>query len=316
MFELKYVTKLTDDKDIKSLEGHHLDDEYIHHIVDSDIDIYDKDTNELIISFRKNVLKHNEIAFDNLAKLAGTARGRASSAGQIDPESVYFKKRRPINTKGTQTGYLKPDGTPSKMKINNPVISTPIGYFDSTKKLGLDLPCRLTSHTAKNLVRFESSICYFEDISEWYEKLAPEQFQAQKERIDMSPDYKIGESVFSTITVNRNFRTALHKDKGDFGGYACLSVCEYGSYSGGLFMIPQYGIGINLRQGDMLVAKVSCYHCNSELWTTPEQDTYNNSLEKIFIQSPEVGIIGSQYAFHRISFVSYLREKMIHCEKK
>jgi len=315
MVEIKYITKLCYDKDIKYLEGHHLDDEYIHTLIDTDTDVYDEDTNELIISFRKGVLEHSQVAFDNLAKLAGTARGRSSSAGQIDTESVYFKRRKCINTKGVQTGYLKPDGTPSKMRINNPVISTPIGYFDATKKIGLDLPCRLTSHTAKNLSRFTSSLCYFNEISQWYEKLAPEQFKAQKERINMSPDFKIGESVFSTITINRNFRTALHKDKGDFGGYACLSVCEYGSYSGGLFMIPQYGLGINLRQSDILVAKVHCYHCNSELWTTPEQDKYNQSLNKIMVSNPEIGIIGGEYDFHRVSFVSYLREKMIHCKK-
>ena len=50
----------------------------------------------------------------------------------------------------------------------------------------------------------------------------------QKEELDQAnkqPHYKIKNTCFSTITINRNFRTALHKDAGDFSeGFGNLTV--------------------------------------------------------------------------------------------
>lgn len=307
--------RIISEEDMSSLEGFHLGDEYISEIIDSDIDLYDEETGELIVSLRKNILIHSDLALNHLGKMVATARGRSASAGQIDPNSKYMKKRELVNTKGISTSYMV-KGKPSKMKINNPVESSPLGYYESTRKLGLNLPCRLTSFTKNHLSDFEAGIPYINELSNYYKYLAPTQYNNQKDRINQSEKYKIGDSVFSTITINRNFRTALHKDKGDFGGYAVLSVCEYGSYNGGLFMLPEYGLGINLRQDDIMVAKVHLYHCNSELWTTPEQDEYNKKIPPRFRVNPEVGIMGSEYNFSRFSFVSYLRDKMKDCDNE
>ena len=92
-----------------------------------------------------------------------------------------------------------------------------------------------------------------------------------------------------------------------------MSVLEHGKYNGGLFIIAKYGIGVNLREGDILVADVHQYHCNSEYFTTPEQDIYNSKLEKVYKLKKEVGTLGIEYDWSRISFVCYLREKLINC---
>jgi len=92
-----------------------------------------------------------------------------------------------------------------------------------------------------------------------------------------------------------------------------LSVLEYGSYNGGLFCIPAFGIGIDLRQDDILCAKVSEYHSNTEIWTTEEQKEYNASLPRAFKKDITVGTLGLDKDYARISFVSYLREKLIDC---
>ena len=78
-------------------------------------------------------------------------------------------------------------------------------------------------------------------------------------------------------------------------------------------MIPGYGIGIDLREGDVLIADVHNYHSNTEIWTTKEQDQYNSTLDKVFKANPEVGTVGAYEDYARISFVSYLREKLIDC---
>ena len=62
-----------------------------------------------------------------------------------------------------------------------------------------------------------------------------------------------------------------------------------------------------------MVANVGLFHCNSELYTTKEQDEYNASLPKVFKGNSAVGTVGIYENYSRITMVSYLREKLIDC---
>jgi type II secretory pathway pseudopilin PulG len=306
-----------DDETLDQLNGTFVDDKYVKHKIDYDCDIYDSNDN-FILSFRKNRLQHSKLALDNYKTFARPSRGRGASAGPIDPTNDYWKKRQLTDTKNWRTGYLVKgkDGEmkPSKMRVNNQVFSNPIGYFDASRGLNGNLPCRLTSFTKQHLKQYQKGLPYIEEISDWYRRLHPVAYNNQLQRAQLKPDFQIGDTPFSTFTCNRNFRTALHKDKGDFGGIACLSVLEEGEYSGGLFTIPKYGIGVDLRMGDILVANVHQYHANTEFYTTPEQDLCNKYKGKTIKENKRVGTAGINYDFTRISFVCYLREKMIKCD--
>ena len=311
----KIVEELYSEEDLKTLKGKYFDDEWVHEIINHDCDIFDNEGN-FILSFRKKCLKETEIGFENYKKLVGHSRGRGASAGPIDPNATYWKRRKPINTKGFSTGYLKDDGTPSKMKVNNLVYSTPIGYFDKLNgALGKKLPCRLTSFTKDHLEQYNAGMPFIQEIAKKYREICPKEYNIQNERAKCTPNYILPETPFSTITINRNFRTALHKDAGDYGGIACLTVLEEGEYCGGLFLMPRYGLGINMRHGDLLIADVHQYHANTELFTTPEQDERNKSCNSFKHVNKEVGILGSEKDYSRLSFVCYLREKMIHCDE-
>ena len=308
-----HLPRLCLDSELKSLKGTYLDDGWILHAITSDCDIYDSETGKKILSFRKKPLTGGEEQLKNFVKLAKPSRGRGPSAGPIDPESVYWKKRTLIDTKISSTGYLKPDGTPSKMKVSNSVFSTPVGYFSAIKNLGVNLPCRLTGATQLHLAEYEGTIPYIEQISSMYRELNGDAYEYQMARAIQRPKFKIGTTPFSTVTINRTFRTGLHQDAGDYGGVACLSVLQHGEYNGGIFLIPAYGIGVDLRHEDVLVADVHQFHANTELWTTPEQDARNALLPKIHNDNPAVGILGSGTDYTRISLVCYLREKVIDC---
>jgi hypothetical protein len=304
------------EEDLLTMKGEYFGGEWIHYIYDEDVDIYDGD--KFILSFRKNIISNKSVGcgFDNFKKLINPSRGRGASAGPIDPESVYWKKRQLVNTKGFKTGYLV-NGKVSKMKVNNNVYSSPIGYFDKLNGgLGKTLPCRLTAYTKDNLEIVNAGMPFIKEIANYYQQIRPNEYNIQNERAQLSKEFTLDETPFSTITINRNFRTALHKDAGDFGGIACLSVLEEGKFNGGLFMIPRYGIAINMRQGDLLIADVHQFHCNTELWTTPEQDKYNQDHANSFRNvNKGVGILGVEHDFSRLSFVCYLREKLIDCNK-
>jgi len=84
--------------------------------------------------------------------------------------------------------------------------------------------------------------------------------------------------------VNKNFRTALHCDVGDLKeGFGNLVVVSEGEYKGGYTLFPQYSVGVNCQNGDFLAMDVHQWHCNSEI----------------------------EGEGTRLSFVFYLREKMI-----
>ena len=154
MVKTIYLPELCSDEELNELKGQHLDDGWILHLFDEDVDIFSED-GKFILSFRKKLLKETEVGYENYKKMINPSRGRGASAGQIDPNLLYWKKRNLVNTKGISTS-ITVDGKVSKMKINNPVFSTPIGYFDkSNGALGKNLPCRLTSFTKSNLEGYD-----------------------------------------------------------------------------------------------------------------------------------------------------------------
>ena len=307
-----YLDRIISDEELKSVKGTFLHSGYVHNFINYDCDIYDSYTREFICSYRKKRIKTSHKAWSNYRHLSVASRGRGASAGPIDPTSIYWSKRDLIKTNGFKTSYMV-KGKPSKMSVNNQVSSTPIGFFEKTKALGIDKPCRLTFHTSQSLKEYENGKPYIHELNKWFKHIRPQEHKLLLDRANLQPEFKIDHTAFSTVTMNRNFRTAVHQDAGDFGHIAVLSCLEYGKYSGCLFLLPAWGIGIDLRQDDILVANVGNYHCNSEIYTTLEQDEYNAKLPKVFKGNPAVGTVGIYEDYSRITFVSYLREKLIDC---
>jgi hypothetical protein len=83
-----------------------------------------------------------------------------------------------------------------------------------------------------------------------------------------------------------------------------------GKYHGGYFVLPQYAIAIDLRQGDHLCVDVHQYHGNTKMYESMSDKLYNDSLEEVFKDNAEVGTLGLDKKWTRISFVFYLRENI------
>ena len=274
---------------------------------------------KVVFKFRKKNFAEDllKTAWDNCSKMAKSSRGRGAAAGPVDPESVYWKKRDIYWTKKWSAKYLVKDKKTgemkqSKMKVNNEVASNPIGYYGKTKGLGVDLPCRLSHYTKTKFDDFHNAIPFFQSISKSYEELMPDRFASQMERAKIN-DYHIKDTPFSTITVNRNFRTAVHKDTGDFGGWACLTALEENKYHGGYFVLPKFKVAIDMRHGDLLVCDVHQYHGNTELYETDEDKQYNDNHPSTLKDNLDIGVLGLNNRFSRLSFVCYLREDIINC---
>jgi len=359
------IRKLFTDKEISLREGHWMEESDIKHpIVNSNTDVYYKDENNnlvLLLKFRKNCIddKCIKIGWDSYKNLAKASRGRGASAGKIDPDSDYWKKRNLVKTSKWSTSYLNPrgnllkeeydklsyeelqlkaielemkdkdknkekdelileiikkEGGVSKMKVNNQVASNPIGFYEQNKNLGTDLPCRLTHFTRTNFEKYNLGLPFLQKIDSMFCKLIPESHQKQLDRANCKPHLKIPGTSFSTVTINRNFRTALHRDAGDFkGGFGNLTVMEQGKYQGGYTVFPQFGVGINLRNNDFCAMDVHQWHANTPMYETEEDKQYNETIESDFKDNPKVGTAGLYQKYTRISFVCYLREKIEKC---
>jgi hypothetical protein len=306
---------------IKAREGTYFDEKDIKILVKEDADVYIPDPDnpgkeKILLKFRKNVFPKEltELAWDAFHKTAAASRNRGAAAGPIDLKSMYWKKRNPVSIDKWGARY-KQDGKVSKMVVNNNVFSSVLGYFEQTPFM--KLPCRLTSYTQTYFKYYKQGIPFIEAIDKEFKKLIPDRHKKQYERAKKKSFYQINDTAFSSVTINRNFRTALHQDAGDYKeGYGNLSVVERGKYHGGYTVFPQYGVGIDLRTGDFVAMDVHEWHCNTKLYETKEDKEFNKDLEEVFRHDPNTGTMGSTEKFSRISFVCYLREKLIDCNEK
>jgi len=312
------ATDCLSDTECAELKGKYMGESHYDRIITEDCDYYYQ--GRLLFKFRKGNVPQDllKVGWDNCKKMARKGRGRGAAAGYIDPESVYWKKRDIVWSNKWSATYMVPDGNGSmkvsKMKVNNEVASTPIGYYGKKNGLGTDMPCRLSYYTNQDLEKYHNAIPYFQHLSNVYQELVPDKYEEQYQRAILN-DYHIENTAFSTITINRNFQTGLHKDTGDFGGWAVLSVMEENKYHGGYFVMPQYRIAVDMRHGDTLVANVHEWHGNTALYETEEDKEYNDMYpQQTFKDNLEVGVLGLNNRFTRLSFVCYLREDIINCQ--
>lgn len=275
------------DEQMKKKEGKFFDDTSFK-IYKENVDIYSEE-GELLVKFRKNVLtdKECEILFDTRG--AATSSIRPSASGIPKGKSKYM------------TSISKSTGKPViHLSSKNRVRSGIVGYYDTlsmfssyTNKSGnknKNLRCRKTAFTGNNMDKFKKCLPVFKKVSSLYKKLVPDRYKLQKQAISqINKDFVIKDTVFTTVTVNKNFRTALHTDHGDLeeGMGNILVVSDSDKYKGAYTMFPQYKFGIDVRNGDIAFMNVHKWHCNSKM-ESDKKDEVN-----------------------RISFVFYLRKKMM-----
>ena len=215
-------------------------------IIDSDSDVFTED-GKLLLRFRKRALPitHVDAFYDNIIKFA---KNVSSNRG---------------NATGSKTRSLA---------TNPKVMSNIFGFFDrwSPSQKVLFKQHRMTPKISVRECRFnmyhpaeyKKTLLLIQDVDHLYEKLVPDQYRLQRKKTNQI-HFKIPRTAFSTITTNVNYQTSIHTDKGDDPeGFGNLAVIERGNYDGGETCFPQYGIGVNVRTGDILFMDVHQPHAN------------------------------------------------------
>jgi len=115
---------------------------------------------------------------------------------------------------------------------------------------------RATAYTEQNFDKFKLAFPLLQKLSKAFSELLPKRWAFQKSCIEkIDPEFHVPDTVFTTITVNRSFQTAAHRDSGDLHkGFSNLTVLNDGkNYSGGLLVLPEYRVAINIRPSDLLL---------------------------------------------------------------
>lgn len=282
--------------DTEALAGHYMTPAHYDMLVTEDADVYKPD-GTLLLRFRKNVLKKRSAraAYHALRDAAKASHNRGVAGGIIEAEAGKYSRipghSRTNNGIGVVQGKFRfqpilEDGTVSKTLYGKEVNSGIVGFFDRYARIPY---CRQTAYSSEFPDRFQAAMPYLRDIDRMFAELVPDRYAVQRAAADAThPDFVIRNTAFTTITVNKNFQTACHTDRGDLlEGFGNLSVLEAGKYEGGFTVFPQFRVAVDVRTCDFLAMDVHEWHGNT----------------KIVGRGPH----------ERISVVCYYRKKMIQC---
>tara|TARA_R100001440_G_scaffold42505_1_gene62228 strand:- start:1318 stop:2232 length:915 start_codon:yes stop_codon:yes gene_type:complete len=285
------VKPILNDQEIKDLHGKFIDETFLKYPVINTDTIVKNEKGETLLVFLKNVIPNN-IAFEAykvFRKATAVSNNRGQAAGPLPPELKTGDKIDGLTVgkvRGNRFWPLRKDGTLSNSPKARAVYSSIVGYADRYSRIPY---CRTTEFTRKYFEEYKKTLPYVKYIGDLFKRYIPERYEPQKKAwYNTHEDFKIPETPFTTITVNKNFRTACHYDAGDLKeGFGNLGVLQAGDYKGAYTIIPKYGVGVDVRSCDLAFFDVHELHGNTEI-------------------KP----IGNA---ERISIVAYFREKMTEC---
>jgi len=163
------------------------------------------------------------------------------------------------------------------------------GFFDRYPRIPHGRVC---SYNEKNPEKFALAFPYLRKLNKMFKELLPVRWANQRREADkVDPRFLIDETVFSTLTINHNWRTACHRDAGDlhegFSNICGITGPDGKGWKGAEFILPEYRIAVDLRPGDLLlVNNHGGIHGNDALIGTDDEND-------------------------RMTLVCYFREKMV-----
>lgn len=228
---------------------------------------------------------------------------RRGALSKVSTERAY-PALRGLRTKTTlnrgmygaseRTTRVFADGVVSRSSQTRPVASAIVGYFD---RQGGRFPyCRATAFTGDEVEAWTTVLPLVGDAAAALQRALPHRYGAQMAMVRRTrPEYVIHvdgkPTPFTTLTVNNNVApSGMHTDKGDFkDGFGVIGCVRRGSYRGGLLVFPEFGAGVDLHDGDLVLF-------NSHDWhgVTAMEDASEDA--------------------ERITVVFYFRERMTACK--
>ena len=318
------VSKIMSDEEIENREGEYFSEKHYKRpgcmIMKEDCDVYTSD-GHCLLKLRQKVIpkKLTDLALESyLSASKKKHENRGAAAGVLDRNKLAGYIGEFIKPNKFRTSFKsKVTGVKSDQYVSNMSKSNIIGFYDQQDKRNNKdpnpIPCRLTVFNRDHGDLWKKAIPFLQSCDAQFKKLMPKEHKYQYDRARLTPKFAIPKTAFSTVTINYSWRTALHKDKGDYhDGFGNLVVAEdpnnLNSYEGCYLGFPQYGVCADVRTGDFLAMNVHEWHCNTEFRRPKRQKvTKHNFSDRD---------IANDWHYNRMSMVMYLRENMIQCASK
>jgi hypothetical protein len=227
-----------------------MDDEHYDTLLDEDVAVYRPDGSPLLILLKRAIDPQKASnAWSVLKKFNGKTDNRGVASGI-----------RPIQRK-------KVDGTlssTSRVPKGWGVFSAVAGAYERTVRMPYAHPC---SWNAQNPAAFERMFPLLQQTSGLFAKYVPERYANQMEQVKRThEDWVVPGTAYTTITVNKNFRTAAHKDAGDLeSGFSNMIVITQGSFAGANLVLPNWRIAVKLSNLDFIMFDAHEFHGNTAL---------------------------------------------------
>lgn len=293
MVKVIYVKKkISDEKFEKYANGKHFGRKHFDRVIRDDTDCYWVDElgkKHILFKFRKNAITLGKSQVEKIRNIYE----QFGKEGTNNIKTNSFKLTSNVSNKKTYTS-----GKPVIKIYTRSQRSKISGFYDRAsipnliRNFNTTNVCRTTRFTRDHFDKWTEALPLFEKISNIYKRLAPTYYKKQILLFDKSPKgLRIGNTAFTTVTSNYNWRTACHKDKGDFsGGLGNLSILGDDTYTGGYLGFPQFKVAVDVRPLDVIIMDVHQWHCNTELKANEDNV--------------------------RLSFVCYYRNNMLNCNRK
>ena len=287
--ETLYLDPILTEDEGAALEGTFLTERHVRHLVNTTTRVVARDTGKTLAVLVRGALDPALCAqaLDAMRDAATTTDNRGAAAGFADVGKEELASGPVGKRSRLRYQFVKQDGSLSKtVRAVRLAKSGIIGFFDRNPRYPY---CRTTAYTLKHAERFAAALPFIRQVSDTFGQHAPEGYQRQMEVIQAThPDFYIPGTAFTTVTVNKNWQTAVHKDAGDYEkGFGVMTAFTSGGFGGCYLVLPRYGVGFDFRTTDVLLCDVHEWHGNTPIRPTG--------------------------AFERISSVFYYRAGMLNC---
>jgi hypothetical protein len=209
--------------------------------------------------------------------VAAFVKGCLPLALQQAARPGLFRARGDFGNRGTFAGRgfmmprVKANGTLSERKAVPKAIlpllgkTGQLGYFDYTDRQTGEITCRQTEWTLRDFAAYEEALPLVGRVSEVFRQVCPERYDWQKAEVEkIHFDYRIGEAVWTTLTVNINARGAVHIDIGDLA-HGVAGLTADGEFEGAELVLPRYLLAFDVKPGDLLLFDPHEPHANAPL---------------------------------------------------
>lgn len=156
----------------------------------------------------------------------------------------------------------------------NSVFSSVIGRYPRDAKNPWTRECEWNK---RNNYDWQRVLPIVKRIDATFRLVLPDRYEIQRSYVErIHPTFRIDDTVFTTITVNSNYKTSAHRDLNNLRqGFSNLLVLSHGTpYEGGHFILPEFGVEFPLKPRDLLFVQNDEYiHSNTEIKAADETST-------------------------------------------